>query len=631
MADQTSQPAPLTLQGLDENMQNININNTNHHTYDQHGNKKVSSGPQEPGTLPAECAEEKDGSPQHCISPATPKATILANLEHGQHGQALTPSNSQGSEIMVFFDRTNKKSVDNATKTRDPKQLVPFKLNPHFIAQTILDPSTTSQARDTLENQYTVLNGHFKQAAIQKDSYPSANAHGLSAAYNQHECPTSTTPFQTDRIHNPPHTAFTTSPLHLRIPSPTAHNRDAPETLGSTRNQTSPQRFKYATNIEELEQAADSAQRQNMFSDTKPGSLSVMDVTNWQEPARDGASSLQPPQASPPRRPTSSAKLQPVAGPVGWRDSRLPPSSFVPADHNGGSSHQPSAGYYDSNNRGTGANNRQFKPMVCVQNPAKANEMLNGSEILHRLRNGISLNYKGQSHNLNNISRDIPHSENAALWLTNLPPAVTVKELLGAIASSGPIGRVWSLHINPPKKVLTTAAAANHQHHQQGKINKDPNLPLSYRTSAAKLIFYQPVEAQRLLALAQRGEFSLTTTATNNDEQRHYQVHATHNRQRVPAQRMPNHTSRVLLISGPSWYVTEAQLHDLFRHFFVYQTEEVVVLADDGAKRVLEWRFGSMRAQAQAAFRLLKSPWLENIMVHVAWGTDPCETGGKTR
>lgn len=744
MAEQTSQPAPRPLQALDENLQNLTINNANHK---QHGSKKVLSGLPESGALPAECAEEKNGSPPPCISPATPKATTLENFHHGQHGQVLTPSSSQGFETMVFFEHTDVKSADNTTKTRDPKQLVTFKLTPgkmgagsapmashfplehapvlrfqgtfdnskvptaqlgkgsflafsqahtvsygpqtladgnttaesthdgvtnpvpHLNARAILDPSTTLQVRDTFENQYTALNGHLKQADLQKDPYPFANTQGLPAAYNQHEYPPSTIPFQADQTHHPFRTTFTANPLHQRIPSLDAHSHEASKAMGSTRDQTSPQRFKYATNIKELEQAADSAKRQNIFSDTKPGwSSDVTDITNWQKPAWDGASSLQPAQASPPRRPASSAKFQPVADPVGWRDARLGPrASFDPAagnnnNNNGGPSqapHQPAAGGYDdddgspsiTNNRlGARPHNRQFEPMVCVQNPAKANEMLNGSEILHRLRHGISLNYKGQSHNLNNISRDIPHSENTALWLTNLPPAVTVKDLLGAIASCGPIGRVWSLHINPPKKVPTPApppsavapAAANQRSHhlQQGKINNDPNLPLSYRTSAAKLIFYQPAEAQRLLALAQRGAFTMSTTTANNNNdneqqrQHHhhqqYQVHATHNRQRVPAQRTPNPTSRVLLISGPSWYVTEAQLHDLFRHFFVYQTEAVIVLAEDAARRVLEWRFGSTRAQAQAAFRLLKSPWLANIMVHVAWGTDPCETGANT-
>lgn len=439
---------------------------------------------------------------------------------------------------------------------------------------------------------------------------------------------------------------------------------------------------------------ADSAdKKQGIFSDgvgigsTKPWSpLDV--IMNWRQgPERDDvrAASLHLPQqqqassAPPARRPTGMNLEPPVA--------RLPPSyGSLPAagGANGNNSSNNNGGYLynlpcNNSNRAApgsfgagGANTtttnnhshkREFEPMVCVQNPAQADEALNGPEILHRVRHGISLNYKGQSHNANNISRDIPHSENAALWLTNLPPGVTVAELLGAIAAAGPVGRVWSLHINPPREVGGGAAASGHQDGGGSSNNKEDHrhnppiiLPLSYRTSAAKLIFYKPVEAQRLLALAQRGAFVLpnkdyhhTTTDDDTTEREgnnnnppssyypypYYQVRATHNRQRVPAQPATNNdTSRVLLIAGPRALVAEAPLRALFSRYFVYQTEAVVVLTEDeeGDRRVLEWRFGSARAQAQAAFRLLRGPSFadaddERLRVHVAWGTDPCETG----
>lgn len=468
-----------------------------------------------------------------------------------------------------------------------------------------------------------------------------------------------------------------------------------------------PRRSQYAAKMEELELQQEQQQvaattagsphkKQGIFADgvgvgsTKPWSpLDV--ITNWQQgPARDGvrAASLHLPQqqqassAPPARRPTGMNLEPPVA--------RLPPfSGSLPAagGPNGSNSNNNNGGYlynlpHSNSNRAaagsfgaggasiTTTNNhshkREFEPMVCVQNPAQADEALNGPEILHRVRHGISLNYKGQSHNANNISRDIPHSENAALWLTNLPPGVTVAELLGAIAAAGPVGRVWSLHINPPREVGGAASGGHQDGGGSGNNNKDHHntpviLPLSYRTSAAKLIFYQPVEAQRLLALTQRGAFVLpnknyhhtTTTADDDDTERqgnnknssssyypypYYQVRATHNRQRVPAQPANNNdTSRVLLIAGPRALVAEAPLRALFSRYFVYQTEAVVVLAEDDdqdtkGRRVLEWRFGSARAQAQAAFRLLRGPSFadaedERLRVHVAWGTDPCETG----
>lgn len=368
-----------------------------------------------------------------------------------------------------------------------------------------------------------------------------------------------------------------------------------------------PRNFEYTTTMEKLDQAAGLEDKQKGILNTATAPSWLTGLASWRDIRQQDASR---PQQTP-------QTIEQILG-TGPQPALL---SYNPSNGGASPAHQPPAG--------RAGFNRPFEPMECLQSPPTAGETLTQDEIVYRLQKGISLNYKGQSHNLNNISHDIPHSENAALWLTNLPPTVTVKELLGVLASHGPIGRVWSLHINPPKG-RATPLGNNNNNEQMG----EDLLPLSHRTSAAKLIFCHPLEAQRLLALTNSGTLTLlghhhSSSSRSSSNARHYQVHATHNRQRTPAQRIPAHISRVLVIAGPPWLVSEQQLHGIFRQYFVYQTEAVVVLAEDRARqhRVLEWRFGSIRAQAQAAFRLLTGPGMEGI-VTVRWGRDPCAGAG---
>lgn len=277
--------------------------------------------------------------------------------------------------------------------------------------------------------------------------------------------------------------------------------------------------------------------------------------------------------------------------------------------------------------------------MNNVLYPGSSKRPLTEEEKVSRVELGISPNYQGNPHNPRNLSEDIPDSENCALFLTNLPANCTYAELLRAVATHRP-GRVWSTYINPPREMdpddpligeLQAAAQAGNVV-TQGRA--PPRIPASYSTSAAKLIFYHPLEAQRLLQAAagtfQQPPHDGSGPGPGPGSGLHVggrRVGVKWNRHRTGAQRYDRPTSRALTIGGPATIVSERRLRGLFDQYFEYATEEVVVVAEgeqggNGAWRVLEWRFASMRAQAHAAYQLLRS--LYPGVVEVRWAVDPC-------
>lgn len=226
-----------------------------------------------------------------------------------------------------------------------------------------------------------------------------------------------------------------------------------------------------------------------------------------------------------------------------------------------------------------------FRPMNAVLNPDAHKQPLSEEEIAFRIDHGISLNYHGNHVNPRNISANIPDHENCAVWITNLPATCTVRDLLQALMHHRP-GRVWASHINPPEE-------GRHRH------------------AAAKIVFYHPSEAKRFLDLTIQPGIVIQGR----------RMCAIYNKQRVPAQRYTYPTSRALEIRGEKTIVDETFLRSLFEQHFRFEDEAVEVLAELKDVRVIEWRFGSMRAQAGAAYKLLQRMY---PCVQIRFATDPC-------
>lgn len=281
--------------------------------------------------------------------------------------------------------------------------------------------------------------------------------------------------------------------------------------------------------------------------------------------------------------------------------------------------------------------------------PENAKKPLSEEERASRIQIGISPNYQGNPLNPKNRSADIPDRENCALFLTNLPARCSYQDLLQALALHRP-GRIFSTYINRPRSGYdhahpeTDASAAGlYPRYEEEKTSMENTsnipsaaadglaapryVPASYKTSAAKVIFYHPHEAQRLLAAAVRGDLRVGRRKASGRLNRHRTA------AQGPAQ---ERTSRVLRIAGPAALVREDRLRTLFARFFEYHTESVLVLAEGEEEeepqkeegvgrhhwRVLEWRFASLRAQAEVAFQLLQNEYAG--VVEVQYAVDPC-------
>ena len=211
-------------------------------------------------------------------------------------------------------------------------------------------------------------------------------------------------------------------------------------------------------------------------------------------------------------------------------------------------------------------------------------------DIERRRQAGVSASYRGDPDLASNRSANITDAENCSLWLEGLPPNVTTRELLGAIRD---VGRVWQSHIVSPTQ--------------------------GYMTAAAKITFFTASAAQTLIGgVGGLGPHRLAVgerIAT-----------IVHNRQRVAEQTLPGNHTRVLLISGPPGIVNVNVLTAFFSSIFVYQVDEIIPVVLGRAINVLEWRFGSYRCQAQAAWEAIRrNPVFAARGVVVSFDRDPCD------
>ncbi|CAJ0550320.1 Ff.00g102500.m01.CDS01 [Fusarium sp. VM40] len=204
----------------------------------------------------------------------------------------------------------------------------------------------------------------------------------------------------------------------------------------------------------------------------------------------------------------------------------------------------------------------------------------------------FSGNYKGE-HTIRNASAmNLSPEENCALWLTNLPPDVTHRQLLSQIRN---VGRIWCTVINEP----------DYERHD---------------TAAAKVVFFTPGPAQILLS----------KSLTQGLQVGSHAVRVTHNRVKYGEQPVVGAASRVLIITGKSSFVNAESLTKFFKERFVFEIDEITTLIIRGeaksGRSVIEYRFGSFRCQAQMGKMALEKDRPDGFE-KVEFGEDPCEVG----
>ncbi|ROV95544.1 hypothetical protein VSDG_05308 [Cytospora chrysosperma] len=394
----------------------------------------------------------------------------------------------------------------------------------------------------------------------------------------------------------------------------TARSENTPSNFTPTnaRNASQPRRVERR---DELEHKAPTAEAQKRLQPTRPGDTWVTGLQSWR---RGGAPQQRPPQGfdakasssflrdeqrrstlspfapafrsyAPGHMATAPAVVTPApALPLPLPLPRAPAPAPAPPR---GANSRPQGFRHTAGQR---QQNQGFRPMNSKLDPEAKNRPLTKEEVEYRKALGISPNYRGEATNPQNISADIPDHENCSLWLTNLPPHCSYRDLLAAVARHQP-GRIYATSISPPD------------------AESDHTLP-SHRTSAAKMAFYRPEEATRLLQLCSMGLLKVQG----------YRVRAVRNRVKVPANLGKDNTSRCLVIWGPRALVNEIQLTRLFNTYFSFDTEEVILRHEGENFRCLEWRFGSFRAQAESAQKMLNDKEHKDFYT-VEFARDPCE------
>ncbi|KAI1769825.1 hypothetical protein F4818DRAFT_446808 [Hypoxylon cercidicola] len=219
---------------------------------------------------------------------------------------------------------------------------------------------------------------------------------------------------------------------------------------------------------------------------------------------------------------------------------------------------------------------------------------------------GVSPFYRGNPFLAANQTANIPEDLNTALWITNLPPTCTHRQLLGSIRGCG---KIYATVINPPEEDASLPAGLRREH----------------TTSASKLVFFDRAGVDRLREQSRRGQFTVGGCVPRLRPNRIQS-----------APREPGPQCRVLHIEGPSEIVSEGFLHGFFGAKFTYELESVETLGVFGHITRQEWRFGSFRCQAESARQSIAREkdrhnpvdpeghqrlWSQ-VMVH--YGVDPC-------
>jgi hypothetical protein len=181
-------------------------------------------------------------------------------------------------------------------------------------------------------------------------------------------------------------------------------------------------------------------------------------------------------------------------------------------------------------------------------------------------------------------STNIPENQNCSLWILGLPANVTHAQLLGAIRE---IGKVYATVINPPT--------------------------LTHHTSAAKLVFFERSQAERLMYRIQTGSFKVMGQSV---------VDVRWNTFKSAAYPQPDH-SRSIRITGPAHLMDFDFFEIFFKSRFTYELDRRAAVRCSSPGMVAhEWHFGSLRCQAASAKTAIERE-LQTIFL-VQWARDPC-------
>lgn len=184
---------------------------------------------------------------------------------------------------------------------------------------------------------------------------------------------------------------------------------------------------------------------------------------------------------------------------------------------------------------------------------------------------------------------DDPFEQNAALWLTHLPTDCTVRQLIRAIISVGPTGRILFCKIVRPY--------------------------LPEHSWAAKVVFATRLEAQRLLAVSRCNRFIM----------QYEHVYVDWHRVLSTSFYAIEPITRVLIIEGPLHIVNRPGLQAYFKKKLLrLDTEKVIELGGRYTRQraCIVWRFGSWFGQAETAAAALAKDYAD--VVDVRYGLDPC-------
>lgn len=213
-----------------------------------------------------------------------------------------------------------------------------------------------------------------------------------------------------------------------------------------------------------------------------------------------------------------------------------------------------------------------------------------GNDAYQKMLAGFSPNYRGNINLARNRSADIPADQNCALFILGLPPHVTVTELLGTVRNAG---RVYATHVNAPEPTK------------------------GHTTCAAKIIFFERRAAERFYDAHAASGLRIPGHPD-------FCARVVWNRIRTAASAAPRHHSRVLIIAGPAHVANPLALTAYFHSKFEFDVDEVVDRGGAASRRLVEYRFGSFRCQAEAA-KIAIGRELADLGVQVWFGRDPCD------
>ncbi|KAL1877860.1 hypothetical protein VTK73DRAFT_8387 [Phialemonium thermophilum] len=242
---------------------------------------------------------------------------------------------------------------------------------------------------------------------------------------------------------------------------------------------------------------------------------------------------------------------------------------------------------------------REFVPMLCRLHPGAAKDERSRQvplmEALARIQDGFSPNYGGNRSIPANRSADIPPEQNCSLFIVNLPPNITTREVLQAIRGCG---RIFTTHLMTP---------------EPEKGNKNPAIKITFFEREPASLFYNKCR--------HNGGFLVP----GHPERGHVmwnRVLCAPRRTTVPPHLYNPDESRVVGITGPPGIVNEDTLRVFLDHFMEYELLEVRDISTS-AMPTLEYHFGSFRSQAEV-FYMAARHHLARFGARAWYRPDPC-------